>query len=97
MAAGHAWVCGVGSLLAGFYGILHDQVTYSISNEYFTRLKFPQFHYANFGLSHRVFVAEIGFLATWLLTAAPVAFAKHGTPPRIELIVHDNVRYVVPK
>jgi hypothetical protein len=55
----------VGSLLAGCYGILHDQVTYSISNEYFTHLKFPQFHYANLGLSHRVFVGEIGFLATW--------------------------------
>src|ERR1035437_741385 len=54
----------VGGLLAGCYGILHDQVTYSISPEYFTRLKFPQFHYANLGLSHRVFVGEIGFLAT---------------------------------
>lgn len=55
----------VGALLAGIYGILHDQVTYSISQEYFTRLKFSQFHYANFGLPPRVFVAEIGFLATW--------------------------------
>jgi hypothetical protein len=55
----------VGSLLAGLYGIIHDQVTYSISHEYFTRLKFQQFHYANFGLPPRAFVAEIGFLATW--------------------------------
>ncbi len=54
-----------GGLLAGLYGILHDQVTYSISHEYFTQLKFAQFHYANFGLPRRVFVAEIGFLATW--------------------------------
>src|SRR6202521_2478913 len=55
----------VGSLLSGLYGILHDQATYSISHEYFTRLKFLQFHYANIGLPPRVFVAEIGFLATW--------------------------------
>lgn len=55
----------LGGLLAGMYGILHDQVTYSISPEYFTRLKFDQFHYADFGLPQRVFVAEIGFLATW--------------------------------
>jgi len=55
----------LGALLAGFYGIVHDQITYSISHEYFTRLKFAQFHYANFGLPDRVFVAEIGFLATW--------------------------------
>jgi len=55
----------VGALLAGVYGVLHDQVTYSVSPEYFTRLKFSQFHYANFGLPPRLFVAEIGFLATW--------------------------------
>ena len=55
----------VGAFLAGIYGILHDQITYSISQEYFTRLKFSQFHYANFGLHPRIFVAEIGFLATW--------------------------------
>ena len=55
----------LGSLVAGVYGIIHDQVTYSISTEYFTRLKFSQFHYANFGFRPRVFVGEIGFLATW--------------------------------
>jgi hypothetical protein len=55
----------LGGLLAGFYGILHDQITYSISPEYFTRLKFAQFHYADFGLPSRIFVLEIGFLATW--------------------------------
>ena len=55
----------VGAFIAGFYGVLHDQITYSISSEYFTRLKFLQFHYADFGFPTRVFVAEIGFLATW--------------------------------
>jgi hypothetical protein len=55
----------IGSVFAAAYGILHDQITYSISPEYFTRFKFAQFHYADFGLPHRVFVAEIGFLATW--------------------------------
>lgn len=55
----------LGALIAGIYGILHDQITYSISHEYFTKFKFYQFHYANFGFSPRVFVCEIGFLATW--------------------------------
>ena len=55
----------LGSLLSGVYGIIHDQITYSISPEYFTRLKFSQFHYADFGFPPRVFVGEIGFLATW--------------------------------
>ncbi len=55
----------IGAIFAGVYGALHDEVTYSTSQEYFTRLKFSQFRYANFGLPPRVFVAEIGFLATW--------------------------------
>ena len=55
----------LGAMLAGSYGIFHDQVTYSISSEYFTKMKFDQFHNANFGLPPRILVSEIGFLATW--------------------------------
>jgi hypothetical protein len=55
----------LGSVVAGLYGAIHDQITYSISPEYFTRLKFVQFRYADLGLPPRLFVAEIGFLATW--------------------------------
>ncbi len=55
----------LGAFIAGFYGVVHDQITYSISPEYFTRVKFLQFHYADFGLPPRVFVTEIGFLAAW--------------------------------
>lgn len=59
-------VCAVvGAIVAGCYGIVHDQITYGISEEYFTKLKFTQFHYANFGFPRRIFVCEIGFLATW--------------------------------
>ncbi len=54
----------LGALFAGLYGVVHDEITHSISPEYFTRLKFLQFHYADFGFPPRVFVAEIGFLAT---------------------------------
>ena len=55
----------IGAGIAGIYGILHDQITYSISEEYFICVKFHQFAYANFGFPSRIFVAEIGFLATW--------------------------------
>ncbi|RYD20082.1 MAG: hypothetical protein EOP88_16475 [Verrucomicrobiaceae bacterium] len=54
-----------GALVAGSFGILHDQITYTISPEYFTRMKFDQFRAADFGFPPRIFVAEIGFLATW--------------------------------
>ena len=55
----------LGACIAGVYGIIHDQVTYTISFEYYTRVKFRQFTYADFGLPPRVFVGTIGFLATW--------------------------------
>ncbi|MGB0763409.1 MAG: hypothetical protein ACPGO0_05625, partial [Acidimicrobiales bacterium] len=58
-------VCVAGALIAGLYGIIHDQITYTISPEYFTKLKFYQFEYVDFGLPNRAFVLFIGFLATW--------------------------------
>jgi hypothetical protein len=54
-----------GALVAGFYGVLHDQITYSIGPEYFTKFKFDQFQFADLGLGDRIFVSCIGFLASW--------------------------------
>ncbi len=54
-----------GVLVAGIYGALHDQISYSISPEYFKKMKFQQFAHANFGWPPRVFAAEVGFLASW--------------------------------
>lgn len=51
-------------ITAGVYGILHDQVTASISPEYFTRFKFIQFHVGP-GVSFRLGVTIVGFFATW--------------------------------
>ena len=54
-----------GALVGGVYGALHDQISFTISPEYFTKMKFQQFADANFGFPVRVFVAEVGFLASW--------------------------------
>jgi hypothetical protein len=70
-----------GALIAGLYGVLHDQITYSISEEYFTRLKFDQFRYADFGQPRRMFVAEIGFLATWWVGFATAWFLSRIAVP----------------
>lgn len=53
-------------LLAGLYGALHDQLSYTIAPEYFTKFKYQQFGFEPewFG-GHRATVAVIGFLATW--------------------------------
>ena len=60
-----ATIAVTGSLLAGLYGAAHDQLSYTLSPEYFTKLKAPQFWYADFGWPPRVFAAEVGFLAGW--------------------------------
>jgi hypothetical protein len=75
-------------VIAGLYGILHDQITYSISEEYFTKFKYRQFGIdgTTYG-GNRQAVAVIGFLATWwmgYIISIPVAlvgflFRNHTT------------------
>lgn len=50
---------------AGIFGILHDQISYTVSPEYFTRFKFPMFHLLDQNIPERVRAAEVGFLASW--------------------------------
>ncbi len=73
-----------GALFAGTFGIFHDQITYTISPEYFTRLKFDQFRAAEFGFPTRVFVAEIGFLATWWVGLIAAWFLARLALPKFE-------------
>ncbi len=78
--------------MAGCFGIVHDQVTYTISPEYFTRMKFDQFRGADFGFPPRVLVAEIGFLATWWVGLIAGWFLARVALPR-----HDKPALVVGK
>lgn len=50
---------------AALFGALHDQISYSVSPEYFTLLKFQQFHLTEWELPLRVKAALVGVLATW--------------------------------
>jgi hypothetical protein len=59
-----AW-SALGALVAGVYGVVHDQVTFTLAPEYFTRLKFGQFAWVDWGWPDRVRVGIIGILATW--------------------------------
>ena len=52
-------------MLAGVYGALHDQLSFSISPEYFTYIKFRQFEWMGLASYPRLFAAAIGFMATW--------------------------------
>lgn len=53
----------LGAVFSGFYGALHNQVTFCISNEYFLKIKYLQFDYLIFGDAHRVNISIIGLFA----------------------------------
>ena len=70
----------IAPILGAVYGIIHDQITYSISEEYYTKFKFIQFGLQNWGMGQNVGTeksreiifqnprfgaAIIGTLATW--------------------------------
>lgn len=52
---------------ASIFGIIHDQITYTISPEYYTMYKFPQFGLDSGPISgnERTLVAITGIIATW--------------------------------
>ncbi|MCL6220284.1 hypothetical protein [Zunongwangia pacifica] len=57
-------------IIGGIYGILNDQLTYSISPEYYTKFKFYQFGLVDSGneaifLNPRFEVSIVGIMATW--------------------------------
>lgn len=59
-------------IIGGLYGILHDQLTYTIAPEYYTKFKFYQFGLIDIGNeaifpNPRLQVSVVGFLATWWL------------------------------
>ena len=52
-------------VIAGIYGALHDQISFSVSAEYFTKFKYHQFGLTDSPLPDRGKAALIGFLASW--------------------------------
>jgi hypothetical protein len=64
------FVISLTPLIGGLYGVLHDQLTYTISPEYYTKFKFYQFGLMDIG-NEAIFpnprneVSIVGFLATW--------------------------------
>lgn len=63
-------IIGVAIVIASIYGVGHDQVTYSISPEYYTKYKFIQFNLADSGAAQhmtqpRSAVVMVGVKASW--------------------------------
>jgi hypothetical protein len=55
----------LGAAIAAVYGAAHDQLSFALSTEYFTRFKFHQFAWADMGWPPRQFASVVGVLATW--------------------------------
>ncbi len=70
----------IAPILGGIYGIIHDQISFTISKEYYTKLKFDQFGLAHWGMGYNAGTADepevllndprfgaaiVGLLATW--------------------------------
>lgn len=55
-------ICGC--LIAGLYGAVHDQISYTVSPEYFHSFKFDQFGIAG-DFRNRTGAALVGFLGSW--------------------------------
>ncbi len=51
--------------LSGAFGALHDQISYTVSSEYFTLFKFRQFALMDPRVPERLRAACVGFLASW--------------------------------
>jgi hypothetical protein len=63
-------IIGLGPIIGGLFGIIHDQLTYTISPEYYTKFKFYQFGLMDIGNeaifpNPRLEVSAVGFMATW--------------------------------
>jgi hypothetical protein len=52
-------------VIAGLYGMIHNQISYTVSPEYFTKFKFGQFGLTDPRLPERVRASLVGFLASW--------------------------------
>ena len=53
--------------IAGGYGALHNQISYTVSSEYFTRFKFNQFNLQDNSLNNRIKAAMVGYRASaWM-------------------------------
>jgi hypothetical protein len=60
-------------VLTGLYGMVHNQISYTVSPEYFTKYKFLQFGLVDTPLPERVRASMVGFLASWWM-GIPIGF-----------------------
>ena len=55
----------ISTIVASTYGVIHDQISYTLSEEYFTKFKFLQFNLPWAYAQPRIGAACVGALASW--------------------------------
>lgn len=84
-------------IVAGIYGALHDQVSYTVSPDYFFFLKFDQFAIAD-DLRNRIGASIVGWYASWwmgLLISVPVLSVGLLLPDWKAYVRHCLLAFVV--
>jgi len=75
-------------LLAGIYGMIHNQISYTVGPDYFHAFKFHQFSIAE-ALPYRVGAAIVGWRASWwmgLVIGVPIAAVSLAMPTARQMI-----------
>lgn len=75
-------------LLAGIYGMVHNQISYTVGPDYFHAFKFHQFNIAE-ALPFRVGAAIVGWRASWwmgLIIGVPIAALSLAMPTARQMV-----------
>ena len=86
-----------GCVISGLYGALHDQISYTVSPDYFHAFKFSQFQIPD-GLHNRVGAALVGLAATWwmgLLIGLPVLLVGLAMPDARTYLSRSLIAFAV--
>lgn len=86
-----------GCLLAGLYGAVHDQLSYTVSPDYFHAFKFPMFQIPEH-LHNRLGAALVGWRASWwmgVLIGVPVLLAGLPLPDWKSYLKHSLIAFAI--
>jgi hypothetical protein len=87
----------IGCALTGLYGALHDQISYSISPDYFHPFKFEMFAIPE-SLHNRIGASLVGWRASWwmgVLIGVPVLFVGLIMPDRKTYLIRSLIAFAV--
>lgn len=86
-----------GCLISGLYGALHNQISYSVSPDYFHAFKFHQFGIPE-GLDNRIGASIVGWRASWwmgVIIGVPVLLVGLVMPDARSYLTRSLIAFAV--